>query len=189
MGTTEKLSLSSTHPKGGFKRSKMMAEAVRRTDENAIRQHARENAAMKMEEIIETDRETSKTDEQWQTFSSQRSNKIQKINTHASTTTMSFCGQTIPRDSKADGVHSYFSFRGNDTRTKPKFHQHESEKSAPGESSVRIDRRGKRANLPPFKLELEAQQKPMETQVLNDFVKCNGRLYVNTATYSIHLQS
>ena len=50
----------------------MILEAVRRTDENAIRQHAIENAAMKMDETVETDRETSETDEKWQTISKQR---------------------------------------------------------------------------------------------------------------------
>ena len=42
---------------------------MRQTDENAIRQHASENAAMKMDENIETDRDTSETDENWQTVS------------------------------------------------------------------------------------------------------------------------
>ena len=49
--------------------------------------------------------------------------------------------------------------------------------------------RRKKSNLPPFKLEFEAQQKPMEIQVLNDLVKHNGRLNVNTASYSINPQS
>ena len=78
MGKAEKLSPSPTYPKSGSKRTKMILETVRRTDENAIRQHARENAAIKMDETIETDRETSETDEKWQTVSNQRSNKIQK---------------------------------------------------------------------------------------------------------------
>jgi hypothetical protein len=63
MGKAEKLSLSPTYPKSGSKRIKMIAEAVRRTDENAIKQLARENPAMKMDETIETDRERSETDE------------------------------------------------------------------------------------------------------------------------------
>jgi hypothetical protein len=66
MGKAGKLSPSATYPKGGSKRTKMIVEAVRRTDENAIRQLAGENAALKMDEIIATDRET---DEKWQTVS------------------------------------------------------------------------------------------------------------------------
>ena len=189
MGKAEKLSPSPIYPKGGSKRIKMIVKAVRRTDENAISQLARENASRKMDETIETDRETIETDEKWQMVNNQRSNKIQKTNTHAPTTTMSFFGQTIPQDSKADGVHSYFSFGANDARAKPKFHQHASEKSPPHESSARIDGRRKRANLPPFKLEFDAQRKPMEIQVLNDLVKHNSGLNVNAASYSTHPQS
>ena len=144
---------------------------------------------MKMHETIETNRETIETDEKWQTVSNQRSNKIQKTNMHAPTTAMSFFGQKIPQDSKNSGVRSYFSFGDNDTRTKPKFRQHASEKSSAGESSARIDGRRKRANLPSFKLEFDAQQKPMEIQVLNELVKHNDRLNVNTASYSTHPQS
>ena len=189
MGKAEKLSPSPTYPKGGSKRIKMIVDAVRRTDENVIRQHARENDSRKMDETIETDRETIETDEKWQTVNNQRSNKIQKTNTHAPTTTMSFFGQTLPQDPKADGVHSYFSFGANDARTKPKFHQHASEKSPPGEASARNDGRRKRANLPPFKLEFDAQRKPMEIQVLNDLVKHNSGLNLNAASYSTHPQS
>ena len=47
----------------------------------------------------------------------------------------------------------------------------------------------KKWDLPPFKLEVEAQQKPMEIQVLNYLVKHNDRLNVNTASYSTHPQS
>ena len=95
MGKAENLSPSPIYPKGGSKRTKMIVEAVRRINENAIRQLARENASMKMDETSETDRETIDTDEKWQTVSNQRSNKIQKSNTHAPTTAMSFFGQKI----------------------------------------------------------------------------------------------
>ena len=78
IGKAEKLSPSPTYPKSGSKRTTMILKAVRRTDENAIRQHARGSAAMRTNENIETDRETIETDEKWQTVSSQRSNKIQK---------------------------------------------------------------------------------------------------------------
>ena len=67
MGKAEKLSPSPTYPKSGSKRTKVILETVRRTDENVIRQHARESAAMKMDETIEPDRETIETDEKWQT--------------------------------------------------------------------------------------------------------------------------
>ena len=189
MGKAEKLSPSPTYPKGGSKRIKTILEAVRRTDENAIRQLARENAAMKMDETIETDRHTSDFDQKWQTVNNPRLKKIPKNNTHAPTTTMSFFGQTVPQDSKADGVHSYFSFGANEARAKSKFHQHASEKLSPSESSAPIDGRRKRANLPPFKLEFDCQRKPMEIQVLNELVKHNSGLNVNAASYSTNPQS
>ena len=53
----------------------MVIKAVRQTDENAAGKHASENTATKMDE---TDRETSETDENWQTVTNQRSNKLQK---------------------------------------------------------------------------------------------------------------
>ena len=134
MGKAGKLSPSATYPKGGSKRTKMIVEAVRRTDENAIRQHAGESAAMKMDETIETNRETSETDEKWQTVSNQRSSKIQKTDMHAHITTMSFFGRTIPQDSKADGVHSYLSFGANVAHTTLIFPQHALKKSSPSRS-------------------------------------------------------
>ena len=142
-----------------------------------------------MDETVETNRETSETDEKWQTVTNQRSNKVQKTNTHAPTTTMSFFGQTVPQNLKTDGVHSYFSFGGNDTRTKPTFPQHASEKSALGGSLACNEGRRKRTNLPPFILEFDAQRKPMEIQVLNELVKHIDRLNVNAASYSTHPQS
>jgi hypothetical protein len=108
---------------------------------------------------------------------------------------MSFFGQTVPQNLKTDGVHSYFSFGGNDTRSKPIFRQTASQKlppiqqpPAPGASSTYVGGGRKKSNLPPFKLEFEAQQKPMEIQVLNHLVKHNDRLNVNTASYSTHPQ-
>ena len=115
--------------------------------------------------------------------------RSKKTNTHAPTTTMSFFGQTIPQDSKADGVHSYFSFGANEARAKPRFHQHASEKSSPDESSAHTGGRRKRANLPPFKLESGAQRKPIEILVLNDLVKHNSGLNVNAASHPTHHQS
>ena len=121
MGKAEKLSPSPTYPKSGSKRSKVIFEAVRRTDENATGQHASENTAMKIDETVETNRETGETDENWSTVTNQRSSKLQ--NNHAPTTTMSFFGQAVPQNLKTDGVHSYFSFGSNDTRLKPIFHK------------------------------------------------------------------
>ena len=174
----------------------MIVKAVRQTSENAAGQHASENTATKMDENVDADRETSETDDNWQTVLNQRLNKVQKTNTHAPTTTMSFTGQTVPQNPKTDGVHSYFSFGGNDTRLKPISRQDVSQKSSSlqqqppaGGSSAYTEGRRKRANLPPFKVEFEAQQKPMEIQVLNDLVKHNDRLNVNAASYSPHPQS
>ena len=193
MGKVEKHSPSPTYSKSGSKRSKMVIKAVRQPDENVTGQHASENTATKMDE---TDRDTSETDENWQTVTNQRSNKLQKTNSHAPTTAMSFFGQAVPQKLKTDGVHSYFSFGGNDTRSKPIFRQTALQKSPPlqqssasGASSTYVGGRRKKSNLPPFKLELEAQQKPMEIRVLNDLVKHNDRLNVNTASYSTHPQS
>ena len=107
---------------------------------------------------------------------------------HAPTTTMSFFGQRIPQNSKTDGVHSYLSFGENDARTKPKFHQHACEKSSPAESSAHTEGRRKRANLSPFKLEFDIQQKPMKIQVFYELVKDSNRLNANAVSYSTHPQ-
>ena len=90
---------------------------------------------------------------------------------------------------KSSGGHSYFSFGGNDTRAKPTFPQHASEKSAPGGSFAFTEGRRKRMNLPPFKLEFDAQRKPIKMQVLKELVKYTDRLNVNTSSYSTHPQS
>jgi hypothetical protein len=63
MSKAEILSSSPTYLEVESKRTKVIFKAVTRTDANAIRQLARENASMKMDETIETDRETSETDE------------------------------------------------------------------------------------------------------------------------------
>jgi hypothetical protein len=52
-----------------------------------------------------------------------------------------------------------------------------------------ISERNKNSHLPPFKIELEDQQKPPEIHVLNNLVKYNNRLNVSTATYSKQIQS
>ena len=90
MGKVEKLSPSPTYSKSGSKRSKMIVKAVRQSDENVTSQNASENIALNMDETVETDRETSETDDNWQTVTNQRSNEVQKTNTHAPTRTMSF---------------------------------------------------------------------------------------------------
>ena len=186
MGKVEELSPSPTYSKSGSKRSKMIVKAVRQTDENATGQDASENTAMKMDE---TDRETSEIDENWQTVMNQRSNKIQKTNTHAPMTAMSFFGYTVPQYLKTYGVHSYLCVRRDDTQLKPISRPYASEKLSPGGSLAYTEGRRTRANLPPFNVEFEAQQKPMEIQVLNDLVKHNDRLNVNAASYSTHPQS
>ena len=136
------------------------------------------------------------SDENWQTVMNQRSNKVLKTNIHAPTTTMRFFGQRVPQNPQTDGVHSYFSFGGNDARSKPIFRQDASQRLSsmqhqrpPAESSPHTEGRRKRAILPPFKVEFEAQQKPMEIQVLNELLKQNDRLNVNAASYSTHPQS
>ena len=123
----------------------------------------------------------------------QRSKQSPKKNTHAPTTTMSFFGTDDPsKPEKLMEFHSYFSFGGNDTRSKPIF-------SSRGISEIVFTaaatacwwiiavcwrKKKRKSNLPPLKLEFEAQQKPMEIQVLNDLVKYNDRLNVNTASDS-----
>ena len=81
---------------------------------------------------------------------------------------MSFFGQAILQDSKAGGVHSYFSSGDNDARTKPTVPQHALQKSSPGGLSAYTDGRIKKANLSPLKLKFDDQQKPIEVQVFND---------------------
>ena len=127
---------------------------------------------MKMDETIETDRETIEADEKWQKVSNQRSNKIQKNQYTCTNNSNEFLWtRRSHKIRKTSGVRSYFSFGDNDTRTKPTSPEHGLEKFSPGESSAHNEGRRKRANLPPFKLEFDAQQKPMEIQRLNDLLK------------------
>ncbi len=44
-----------------------------------------------------------------------------------------------------------------------------------------IHEKTKRSQLPPFKIIFEHQQQPPENQVLNELVKHNDRLNINTA--------
>jgi hypothetical protein len=92
MSRVEKLAPLLTFSKDRSKRTKMIVEAERRTDENAIRQHATATAAMKMDGAVETDREPSESDESWQTAMNQRSNKIQNSNKRAPMTATNFFG-------------------------------------------------------------------------------------------------
>ena len=52
-----------TFPSCAMNESISLLETVKRTDENAIRQHGRENSVMKINETIQTDRERSKNDD------------------------------------------------------------------------------------------------------------------------------
>ena len=61
MAKAQKLSPSPTYSKIESKRSKTIDKAVRQTDEDAIRQHASDNTAMKMDGTVETHRVTSET--------------------------------------------------------------------------------------------------------------------------------
>ncbi|CAF4251076.1 unnamed protein product [Didymodactylos carnosus] len=108
---------------------------------------------------------------------------------HALTTIMSFFGQTVLQTLKIDGVHSHFSFGDNNARTIPTSPQHGLEKSSPGGSSPHTEGRRGKPNLPPFKLEFEDRQKPMEIKLLNDLVKYDDRSNVNAASYSTRPQS
>ena len=78
MGKIEKLSPPPTYSKAGSERTKLTLEAVRHTRESTTGQHTNENTAMKMDETVETDREMSETDENWQTATNERSNKVKK---------------------------------------------------------------------------------------------------------------
>ena len=76
MAKVEKQSPSSTYSKSESKRAKMIVKTVRRTDRNATGQNASKNTAMKMDETVETNGETSESDEDWQTVVHKRLNKI-----------------------------------------------------------------------------------------------------------------
>jgi hypothetical protein len=56
----------------------MVIKTVRQTDENATGQHASENTATKTDDTVDTNGERSETDENWQTVTNERSNKLQK---------------------------------------------------------------------------------------------------------------
>ena len=94
---------------------------------------------------------------------------------------MSFFEQMIPHNLKTDGVHPYVTFGTNKTRPKPISPQDlcspcNGERKKGRESSA-------------IQIGFNAQQKPMEIQVFNGFVKHNNRSNVNTASYSTQLHS
>ena len=171
---------------------------------------------MMMNNILASE-EMTQRNEDWKTVSGHRLNKMQKINpisdssttstlfeqtttpnntiSEATTNSTSF-KQTTKQNNPIEGVHSYFSFTGVETRAKPTLNrksprepsnrlqkQHEAELS-----SESIPNRKIKVNLPPFKLEFEYQQKPLEIHVLNNLVKYNGQLNVSAAIYSTHPQ-
>ena len=116
---------------------------------------------------------------EWKTINSQRSNKIQKTTTKNSTTTCPMSEQTTQASKAPTSVHNYFSFGENQTRAKPKFN-----------SVIRNTNEQKtKTNFPPFKIEFENQQKPIEIHVLNELVKHNNKLNVSSASYSSYPQS
>ena len=190
MGKAEKLSSLPTYPNRRSKRPKTIEKVASRDSETNSRQHANENNPMELNETIVTSDEMSETDENWHTVVHQRSKKLQKVHTHTPTTTTNSLQQTSSKSTNVAGVHSYFSFGDNNTR-KPNTGQKASQKSSSlhqqtsgsQSSAVTYGPRGK-TQLPPFKLEFEAKQKPSEILVLNDLVKHNERLNVNTALYS-----
>ena len=75
----EKLSPSSTYSKRESTRAKMILEAVKRPDENAIKQNASGNTVMKIDGTVETDREKSEIDGNRQVVSNQRSSRIKRF--------------------------------------------------------------------------------------------------------------
>ena len=116
-------------------------------------------------------------------ITNQRSNKFQKTTVHAATAAIRVFGQKVPQDLKTGVLHSYLSFRDNDAQTKPILTQNAFDKSSPGGLSTYPERRRKIANPSPVKLEFEAQQKPVRTEVLNVLTKRKDRLNANAASY------
>lgn len=170
-----KVSTSLTLAKNASKRSKLAEQTPRQTDEHFPTHSVSDRTDMNIDEteISDTNKEV---DENWLTVTSRKSAMIQKNSTLPTTATPTFFGQPIPTNAKSEGVHSYFSLGTNANRPKP----------ITREPLTYSEGNKRRANLPPFKLEFDAQKKPVEIHVLNELVKHNDRLNVNAASYSTH---
>ena len=217
MGKVEKGHLSPYSRAGLSKKSTTLIQSEKRITESANKRTKAPLVDMTMNNILESE-EMTQRDEDWKMVSGRRLNKMQKTNpisdspttstlfdqtttlnntNSESTTTSTLFKLTTKLNNPIEGVHSYFSFTGGETRAKPTLNrkssrepsnrlqqQHEAELS-----SENIHNRKIKLNLPPFKLEFEYKQKLLEIHVLNDLVKYNDQLNVSAAIYSTHPQS
>ncbi len=197
MGKAGKTPSRPSSSSGLFKRSKNSISDENRANEN---ENTNDDEIMTAEtttnQTMEVETTANGQDDDWRTANGQRLNKTRKMNTSAATINNTMSANTTQQGKSVGAVHSYFSFGENKTKPKPKPNcnppmEARREQQQPEISSWGGNGSERRTNakLPPFKLEFEDQQKPLEIQVLNDMVKKNYRLNVSSASYSTHPHS
>lgn len=160
------------------KQSTTLPQSGKRSSESVHTNDNLETIEKPLRNEIEFENMQTEKDD-WKTVSSQRSNKIQKTNAKDSVTTCPMTEQLNQANKAPTGIHTYFTFGENQTRTKPK-----------STSAMKnFSAQNRKNNFPPFKIEFENQQKPIEIHVLNELVKNNNKLNVSSASYSSYPQS
>ena len=196
MGKVEKHPPSRSSPKGVSNKSAVSSEIVKQINESSLKRNVNGSNQKQLEDTINDTTDMNDIADSWKTVHSARSNKIQRTNQNVQSSSMTFFGLPVPQNPSAGQVHSYFSSDDNAVRAKPNFNRpvfdrtppsHQSSNKADSMKPVESTRRP--VKLPPFKLEFENQQRPAEILVLNDLVKHNNHLNVNTARYLTHHQS
>lgn len=196
MGKVEKNSSSRTSSKTIAKQPAIQCELLKQTNDIALKRTAQGSNSIEAETSIDDSTQTHAVHDTWTTVQSGRSKKMQKTQQNVASSPLTFFGLPIPQNTTNGQVHSYFASDETTVRPKPTFNRFAndplSETTKPANkitSSKQISDRRRFSKLPPFKLEFENRQKPAEILVLNELVKHDNHLNVNTARYSTHDQS
>ena len=196
MGKIEKHPPSRVSPKSLSKKSAVSSEVAKQIADCSVKRTIDDCTQKNLEDTGGDNSEMNDIDHDWKTVQHARSNKLQRTNQNAQSSSLTFFGVPVPPNSSTGHVHSYFSSDDNFVRSKPNANrsafarippQHQSTTVANPNNSAATRRRS--VPLPPFKLEFENHQKPTEILVLNELVKHNNHLNVNTARYLSHQQS
>ena len=196
MGKVEKHPPSRASPKSIPKKSVVSSKVVQQITDCSLKRTIDGFSQKNLADTVEDTSEMDDIDNDWKTVQNARSTKLQRTNQNVQSPSLTFFGVPVPPNSSAGHVHSYFSSDDNFVRSKPNSNQsafaripsqHQSTTMADPIKPVANRRRP--VQLPPFKLEFENHQKPTEILVLNELVKHNNHLNVNTALYLSHHQS
>ena len=196
MGKVEKHSPSRVSPKFLPKKSAVSSEVAKQITDCPVKRTIDDCTQKNLEDTVEDTSEMNDIDNDWKTVQNIRSDKLQRTNQNVQSPSLAFVDVPVRPNSSAGHVHSYFSSDENFVRSKPNSNrsafarmpsQHQSTTVANPNKSAATRRRS--VPLPPFKLEFENHQKPTEILVLNELVKHNDHLNVDTARYLSHHQS